>query len=265
MKIRFLGTSHGYNEAGRFCSSAVVSCGGKHYVIDAGAPIMGLLPTYGYSYSDIGGIFITHTHQDHYGGLVEFTNQIEGFGRFSDIRVSVYVPPEFPVERLMIYLFGNPYGRDKPIPGASAGPGPCVKRVEYIHYQQEEGVIFSDDNVKITAFPTMHCSHSHAFLVEGDGKRVMFSGDLKSGFTDYPALLTDDKSDYCDVLVIEGAHTRLNSPEAVELFRRSRIRRAVVNHLYRRLNSETVIDEMRQEVADLFPVDEAYDGMEFEV
>ncbi len=265
MKIRFLGTSHGYNEAGRFCSSAVVTAGGKHYVIDAGAPIMGLLPTYGYDYTDIGGIFITHAHQDHYGGLVEFTNQIEGFSRFSGVHVCVHVPPEFPVTNIMMYLFGNPNGRVKQTPGTTAGPNPTEKRVEYVYYPQEESVIFQDENIKITAVPTMHCNHSHAFIVEGEGKRVVFSGDLKADFLDYPAILTDRSAGYSDVLIIEGAHTRFNKPEIIELMSRTMVRRLVINHIYRRHNSEAVVDEMRQAVKELFPVDEAYDGMVFEI
>ena len=39
MKITFLGTSHGYAEANRFQSSALVEVRGKSYIIDAGAPV----------------------------------------------------------------------------------------------------------------------------------------------------------------------------------------------------------------------------------
>ncbi len=55
MKITFLGTSHGFCEKNQFCSSAVVTVGGRHYIIDAGAPITGLLKTYGMAYTDIAG------------------------------------------------------------------------------------------------------------------------------------------------------------------------------------------------------------------
>ena len=43
MKITFLGTSHGITEKNQFCSSALVSTGGKHYLVDAGAPVLTLL------------------------------------------------------------------------------------------------------------------------------------------------------------------------------------------------------------------------------
>jgi ribonuclease BN (tRNA processing enzyme) len=265
MKIRFLGTSHGFNEPGRFCSSAVVSTGGRHYVIDAGAPIMGLLATYGYAYTDLGGIFITHTHQDHYGGLPEFVNQIEGFGCFAAVRVNVYVPQEFPVGKLFMYLFDDPSGKAGRIPGGTESKDQTGPRVSFVCYPDKESMIFDDGSVKVTAVPTQHCAHSHAFVIEAEGRRVVFSGDLRSGFPDYPAVLTDPGAGRTDLLIIEGAHTRLDSEESIALFRRTGTGRLIVNHCYHRLNPGSVIERLRGELADLYPVDEAFDGMEVEV
>ena len=62
MKITFVGTSHGIAEKDRYCSCTVVTVKGKHYVIDAGAPIYDLLQRYGFRFEDVAGIFITHTH-----------------------------------------------------------------------------------------------------------------------------------------------------------------------------------------------------------
>ena len=82
MKIRFLGTSHGIAEKNQFCSSALISIGDKHYVIDAGAPLMTLLKNHDVAYEDVQGIFITHTHSDHFMGLVEFTYQINNIDQW---------------------------------------------------------------------------------------------------------------------------------------------------------------------------------------
>ena len=53
-----------------------------------------------------------------------------------------------------------------------------------------EGVIYDDGYLKVTAIPTKHCPpmHSYAFLLEGEGKRVVFSGDLSQFFrgNDFP-------------------------------------------------------------------------------
>ena len=92
MIVTFLGTSHGITEKNAFCSCAVVSVGGAHYIVDVGAPIDTLLQNYGIPFADLRGIFITHPHQDHYVGLAPFTFTMEDFGRFGDVSVPVYAP-----------------------------------------------------------------------------------------------------------------------------------------------------------------------------
>ena len=39
MRIKFLGTSHGYASAERYCSCTMIETGGSIYYIDAGAPV----------------------------------------------------------------------------------------------------------------------------------------------------------------------------------------------------------------------------------
>ena len=263
MKITFLGTSHGFNEPGRFCSSAVVTVDGKHYVIDAGAPIMGLLPTRGFSYSAVAGIFITHNHSDHFLGLVEFIRQIEGFGEFEGIHVNVHVPEEFPSAAINVFNFGDPAGKPVPLPGGAHTRKDPGRRIDFITYPDPESVIFDDGKVKITAIPNMHIAHSHSFLIEAEGKRVVFSGDMKRDFPDYPAVLTEPGAagGRVNLFVVEGAHTRLCKPEIIEIFRRTRTQRLIVSHVNYAFNTEEMIGSMRDAVADLYPVDEAFDGM----
>lgn len=74
MKITFLGTSHGVPEVNRFCTSVLLESGGKHYLIDAGAPISDLLIRNKVAFKDISAIFITHLHGDHVDGLVQFAD-----------------------------------------------------------------------------------------------------------------------------------------------------------------------------------------------
>ena len=83
MKITFLGTSHGYAEANRFQSSALVEVRGKSYIIDAGAPVEYQMATLGKDFDSIRGIFITHAHLDHIGGLPQLISPLLRY-RYND-------------------------------------------------------------------------------------------------------------------------------------------------------------------------------------
>lgn len=69
MQLLFLGTSHGKQEKDRYHTCTVLTANGKHYVIDAGAPVFDLFERNDLRFGDIAGIFITHSHIDHIAGL----------------------------------------------------------------------------------------------------------------------------------------------------------------------------------------------------
>jgi ribonuclease BN (tRNA processing enzyme) len=246
MKITFLGTSHGIAEANAFCSSAVVTVGNKHYVIDAGAPIMTLLQNHKMAFRDIQGIFITHSHRDHALGLVEFTLQLEGFQLFKGVRIPVYVPDTELYIKIAQFLYNKNEMVDH--------------RLMYRAYQP--GVIFDDGVVRITAIPTQHTACSRAFLVEAEGKKVLFTGDLKHDIPDYPAVATEQE---LDLIIMEGAHTRLNKPEVMETLKNSRAKAMIVQHRYDKYNTDEMVEELRRFVADKFTVTCARDNDVFYV
>ncbi len=241
MKITFLGTSHGIAEAHAFCSSAVLTVGEKHYMIDAGAPIMTLLQNHHMAFGDLQGIFITHSHSDHMIGLVDFTVQMEGFPHFKGVRIPVYVPDACRYEKLNRFLFNS--------------DGLLDHRLRYRVY--EPGVIFDDGVVRVTAIVNEHTSCSRSFLVEAEGKRVLFTGDLKHDIPDYPAVATEQE---LDLIVMEGAHTRLNKPEVMEKLKASRTKAMIVQHRYDRYNTDEMVEEFRRFAAEKFTVTCAHDN-----
>ncbi|MBQ8357503.1 MAG: MBL fold metallo-hydrolase [Clostridia bacterium] len=247
MKITFLGTSHGIAEAHAFCSSAVVTVGDKHYVIDAGAPIMTLLQNHGISFWDIQGIFITHSHRDHTLGLVEFTLQVEGFKKqFAGVRIPVYVPDTALYLKIAKFLFNQ----DEMV----------NHRLMYRTY--EPGVIFDDGTLRITAIVNQHTACSRSFLLEAEGKKVLFTGDLKHDIPDYPAVATEQD---LDLIITEGAHTRLNKPEVMEILKSSRTRHMIIQHRYDKYNTDEMVDELRRFVADKMTLTCAHDNDVFYV
>ena len=246
MKITFLGTSHGIAEAHAFCSSAVVTVGNKHYIIDAGAPIMTLLQNHKMSFWDIQGIFITHSHSDHMIGLVDFTIQMEGYRQFSGVRIPIYTPDDARYLKMNPFLYGK--------------EGLIDHRVSYRVYQP--GVIFDDGTLRITAIVNQHTSCSRSFLVVAEGKKVLFTGDLKHDIPDYPAVATEQD---LDLIIMEGAHTRLNKPEIMEILKASRTGHMIIQHRYDKYNTDEMVEEFRQFVADKMTVTCAHDNDVFYV
>ena len=239
MKITFLGTSHGIAEKNQFCSSALVSIGSRHYVIDAGAPIMTLLRNHDVAYEDVQGIFITHSHTDHFMGLVEFTYQINNFSRFEHVNIPVFVPDEQRYKDMFLFLFGKPEFRG---------------RLKYQVY--EAGVIFDDGILKVTAIPVGHCPNAHAFMLEAEGKRVVFTGDMRADLADYPQVITEK---VCDLVVIEGAHYTFDKDSIVGILKNSKCKKMLVNHCNFARNTKEVLASFYQKINGAFEIDYAYD------
>ncbi len=258
MKITFLGTSHGITEKNQFCSSALISTGGKHYLVDAGAPVLTLLKNHDIPLTDVAGVFITHSHHDHYLGLVTLTQQINEFRQFEGVSFPVYVPDEEDYRAMFRFLFGKPvfFGRLKyRVYGRLTDPhNDRARRVS--------AVIFDDGNLKVTAIPVDHYKNAHAFLLEAEDRRVVFTGDLMADMPDYPKVITETD---VDLVVTEGAHTRLNKPEVRELLKSSRTKTLVITHRYDQVNPDGAVAELVKYCKDAFETVLAHDNMIWEL
>ena len=254
MKITFLGTSHGITEKNQFCSSALISTGGKHYLVDAGAPVLTLLKNHDIPLTDVAGVFITHSHHDHFMGLCTLTQQINEFSQFEGVSFPVFVPDAEDYHRMFEFLFGSPafHGRlAYTVYGGLTDPhGDRSRRIS--------AVIFDDGNLKVTAIPVDHYQNAHAFLLEAEGKRAVFTGDLVEGMPDYPKVITETET---DLVVTEGAHTKLNKPEVMDLLKSSRTKTLVITHRYDRVNPDETVDELGNYCKDNFKTLTAFDGM----
>ena len=256
MIVTFLGTSHGITEKNAFCSCAVVSVGGAHYIVDVGAPIDTLLQNYGIPFADLRGIFITHPHQDHYVGLAPFTFTMEDFGRFGDVSVPVYAPAGIDFAALNVFLFGDPRGHER---YRTENPPPHRVRFEvYPDAPAEGAIIFDDGTLRVTAYPVRHCPHSHAFLLEAEGKRIVFTGDLSRDLSDYPRVATETP---VDLVVTEAAHGRLSEPATAAILGASRTPRLVISHRNPARNPLSEVDALAEKLAPSIEVIAAEDGM----
>ena len=257
MTVTFLGTSHGITEKYTFCSSAAVTVGGKHYLVDAGAPLDTLLQNYDLSFWDVRGLFITHPHQDHYSGLCQLVFTMEDYARFEGVSIPVYMPEGIRIDALNVFLFGDPKGVPR-----YREENPPEYRVRFHTYPDADpagSVIFDDGTLRVTAYPVRHCPHSHALLLEAEGKRLLFTGDLSRDLSEYPALVSC--ADRLDLVVTEAAHSRLSEPAVADLYRETNTPRLVISHRNPDRNPLSAVEELAAALAPKINVVAAYDGM----
>lgn len=193
MKITFLGTSHGVPAADRYCSCTMLETQGSTYFIDAGAPLIDLLLRRGAALESIRALFTTHLHGDHVNGVIPFVDLLNWY--YTKPRVQIYL-----TEEQGISLFWQ-------VIELTDGMKLDAERLSF--RLVTPGLIYEDENLRVTAIPTRHLAQanrpSYALLVEAEGKRVLFSGDLSGHLkeADFPACAM---SEPLDLMVLEMAH-----------------------------------------------------------
>ncbi|MBQ7828488.1 MAG: MBL fold metallo-hydrolase [Clostridia bacterium] len=196
MRIKFIGTSHGVPEIGRFNSATMIEVNGAIYYVDAGAPIINLLVNDGRHPSEVEAIFITHCHGDHINMLPHFVDLCHWF--YGDAWFKAYVPEENVIENIYTYVEGL--------------KGGTVNREREKLIVTTPGVIYEDKNIKVTAIPTFHLHHSDrpsfAYHIEAEGHRVVFTGDLSHGL-EMGELEEVACSVPSDIVILEKAHYSL--------------------------------------------------------
>lgn len=238
MKITILGASHGVPEANRKCSCTMLETCGRYYFIDMGILPFEELNTRNIPAEAVKGVFLTHMHGDHSNGLVSFVDLASW--HFKSMDPVIFLPDLRAVDGLKFWLEVN---------GTEMRP----LRFEEVH----EGLIFDDGFLKVTAVPTKHCPHSHAYLAEAEGKAVLFTGDLKvnAPSDDFPEIA---KTRPTDLMICEAAH--FPATEYVPILSQCPTKKVCINH-YVPWNIPNVM-QLGKEL-DPVPVILANDNMEF--
>lgn len=216
MKITFLGTSHGYAEKGHFTSSTLVEADGNSYIIDAGAPVEALLINHDKRLEEIRGIFITHMHPDHIGNLYSLTEPFMRF-RYND-RAKCFLPEKEGLDAYLAWMKALHSDVEK-----------LRKIVGF--YVTTQGPVYEENGMKVTAIPTKHMEHgkypAFAYMLEHDGKRVLFTGDMDMGFPEYE-MITGDRE--YDLVICEMAHSNLT--EVRKKLAHTRTKKMYINHTW---------------------------------
>ena len=238
MKITFFGSSHGVPEPNRKCSCILITVGKNHYLVDVGSDPTSPLIDRNIKLNTVKGIFVSHPHGDHCNGIVPFLDLINWYA--TDANPTVLFPVD--VKDLLMQWVALMNG-DK-------APRPMDIR------KYEAGVIFDDGQLKVTAIPTKHCRNSHALLLEAEGKRVLYTGDLKSSAEDFPRAIAAEGFDF---LIGESAH--FSTLKYVELLKDLPIKEVAITHHYA---PNEQFHETKKALAPL-PMTLVYDGMEFNI
>ena len=195
MKITFLGTCHGYPEKYRDYTSIAIETSGRVYLLDAGASISTKACDYEIDLASLKSVFITHIHADHMNGLVELVDSMTWAKIYKDVTVDYYLPEERGIKEIkeIVSLLSAPVNENK----------------NRFHVYGED-FKYDDGFLKLSVIPTHHLDDwggypAYAFLVECEGKKVLFSGDMSQNlkYDDFPSVV---KNEDFDLFICEMAH-----------------------------------------------------------
>lgn len=212
MKIEFFGTSHGIPSDVRYCTSILVTVGENRYLFDAGAPAIDLLLRRGVPVDTLKAVFISHMHGDHVNGLPHLID--EANWAFPQMAFATYLPEHSGATLLRTYVstVSHTLIDEKRLPLPVLYPG----------------FVFDDGLLRVTAISVEHCKGfaTYAFLLEAEGKRVYYTGDMSADLHDFPV----PDNDAPDLVITEMAHCTV--PALLACLQRSGATRVLLNHVY---------------------------------
>ncbi len=191
MKIVFLGTGHGVPTPQRYSSCAMIEIGDSIYFVDGGVPIVERCILCGRDITKARAMFTTHAHGDHTYGIYGFGDLLNW--KYKETNFKFFMTEEKISSAMAVLISASARELDG----------------ERIKFEvAKSGEVYKDENISVNYIPTAHMASlgrpSYAVLIEGEGKRVLFSGDLSQGLKgeDFPCLAYED----IDLFVCEFAH-----------------------------------------------------------
>lgn len=258
MKIYFLGTCSGTEPmAGMHQCSLVMEINGTNYWFDSGECCGYTAHTMGLDVTKTRALFVSHPHIDHIGGLPHLLFTMDKLLSRDETRRLIHnntLTVFFPDLELFQAVKAVAMSRFKP-----------RFHFELDEHRTQEGLLYEDENVRITTIHNNHLKgdgedgvwHSYSFLIEAEGKRVVYSGDVRK-----PCELDPFLKEPCDLLIMETGHHKVK--DVCEYATGKQVARLRFNHHGReiigdRAAAETLVAQYAKESGKSITI--CHDGM----
>ncbi|MBE6601542.1 MAG: ribonuclease Z [Ruminococcaceae bacterium] len=203
MKLHFLGTCSGTEPMpGRNHVSWVLETGGFLYFFDAGEGCSKAAHLLGLDLLATKQIVISHPHMDHVGGLANLLWTIR------KLMKRYHRPFVAPCLEVSVSAFDTWNGVMQILRNTEDN---FENSYPIVSHGIAAGLLFDDGTVRVTAYPNTHIKpengvfRSFSFLIECEGKRLVYSGDIKS-YSELDSAIGEG----CDVLIGETGHHKID-------------------------------------------------------
>jgi ribonuclease Z len=183
MQVILLGTGYPRPDPDRAGPATAVVIGEKIFIVDAGRGVTRRFWATGLPLKNIRAVFLTHLHSDHVSGLPDLFNTSWIFGRYKPLEL--YGPEgtrELAHSMIDFFAVDTPIRRD--LTEMHPGEGATVNT-----HILEEGVVYEDADLRVTAFRVDHRPVEHGFgfrfdlLDSGEGTTLSTKGGCSPGST----------------------------------------------------------------------------------